>query len=153
FILVAVFIASLWAPFIDRFPTLWEYFQAALSYLSPPVVSCFLFGLFWKRASAGAAFSTLWMDSLAVLLLIINNYFDSLIEPVHYLYSATIIFMIISVVMVIGSLLYADDSFIKSRDSWDRKMLRNESTRWYSSYQFFALIVFLCCAAVVITFW
>src|SRR5699024_11418974 len=28
FILVAVFIASLWAPFIDRFPTLWEYFQA-----------------------------------------------------------------------------------------------------------------------------
>src|SRR5699024_3346734 len=153
FILVAVFIASLWAPFRDRFPTLWEYFQAALSYLSPPVVSCFLFGLFWKRASAGAAFSTLWMGSLAGLLLIINNYFYSLIEPVHYLYSATIIFMISSVVMVIGSLLYPDDSFIKSRESWDRKMLRNESTHWYSSYQFFALIVFLCCAAVVITFW
>ncbi|HLR30911.1 MAG TPA: hypothetical protein VK074_00375, partial [Fodinibius sp.] len=153
FILVVVFIASLWAPFIDHFPTLWEYLQAALSYLSPPVVSCFLFGLFWKRASAGAAFSTLWMGSLAGLLLIINNYFHSLIEPIHYLYSATIIFIISSTVMVIGSLLYPDDSFIKSREGWDKGMLRNESTHWYSSYQFFALIVFLCCAAVVITFW
>jgi len=55
--------------------------------------------------------------------------------------------------MVIGSLLYPDDSFIKSREGWDKGMLRNESTHWYSSYQFFALIVFLCCAAVVITFW
>src|SRR5699024_12591486 len=38
FIHVAVFIASLCAPLIDSFTTLSEYFQAALPYLSPPVL-------------------------------------------------------------------------------------------------------------------
>lgn len=52
-------VAALYSPLIARFRTLFEYFQSALSYVTPPVVAVFLLGLFWKRANAEGAFWTL----------------------------------------------------------------------------------------------
>lgn len=153
FILVAVFIASLWAPFIDQFPTLWEYLQAVLSYLSPPVVTCFLFGLFWRKASAEGAFSALWIGSLLAMLLIANNYIYSIIEPIHYLYSATIIFVFSSLVMIIVSFAYPDTLFLKSEEGWSERITKEDSNIWYLSYKFFAIIVCGLCSIVLVLFW
>ena len=47
--LVLVVLASLWAPQIDRFGSLFKYLQLVLSYICPPVVAVFILGLFWKR--------------------------------------------------------------------------------------------------------
>ena len=44
-------LAILWAPQILRFPDLWTYLQQMLAYLAPPVLACFLVGVFWKRAN------------------------------------------------------------------------------------------------------
>lgn len=154
FILLAVFIASLWAPFIDQFPTLWEYLQAVLSYLSPPVVSCFLFGLFWKKASAEGAFAALWIGSILAIGLVINNYFYSIIEPIHYLYSATIIFTFSSLVLVLFSWIYPDTTFLKSVHDWDEELDKMVADQpWYQSYKFFGFIVCLLSAAIVVLFW
>lgn len=153
FILSAVFVASLWAPFIDRFPTLWEYLQAVLSYLSPPVVTCFLLGLFWKKASAQGAFTALWMGGLMGILLIINNYFFSIIEPIHYLYSATTIFLFSTIVMIIVSLRQPDRESFGSLAEWKEELPPTaQSQHWYTSYKFFACIVCLLTAALVILF-
>lgn len=154
FIMLAVFIASLWAPFIDRFPTLWEYLQAVLSYLSPSVVTCFLFGLFWKKASAEGAFSALWMGSLLAVALIINNYFYHIVDPVHYLYSATIIFVFSSIVMVIASLKYPDGEFFESPKKWKQEIERiSRQQPWHKNYKLFAWVVCLLSAAILVLFW
>lgn len=146
FILLAVFIASVWAPFIDRFPTLWEYLQAVLAYLSPPVVTCFLFGLFWKRASASGSFWALIFGGLFGILLVVNNYFFHFIEPIHYLYSATIIFIVSSLIMIAASYFTqktgSDD--IPS-GVWKLSRIGSFSLKstvpWYRSHQFYGALV------------
>lgn len=157
FILLAVFISSLWAPFIDNFPTLWEYLQAVLSYLSPPVVTCFIFGLFWKRGTADGAFSALILGGITGILLLINNYLYPVIEPIHYLYSATIIFVISSICMVLVSFLAKEPKLNDIPESvWKMSLtglftLRSKSV-WYNSYQFYGIIVCLITFALVYYF-
>jgi SSS family solute:Na+ symporter len=153
FIMTAVFIASLWAPFIDRFPTLWEYLQAMLSYLSPPVVACFLFGLFWNRASAEGAFSALWGGSIIAVLLIANNYFYTVIGPIHYLYSATLIFVLSSVILMLVSIIYPDELAFESAKEWKKKFKSTGKEMWYLDYRFLGLVVCLLCAVIVVLFW
>jgi SSS family solute:Na+ symporter len=154
FIIIAVFIASLWAPFIERFPTLWEYLQALLSYLSPPVVTCFIFGLFWQKSTARAAFTSLCMGSLLALILIINNYFFSIIAPIHYLYSATVIFVFSSVIMILVSLLFPDETGIEPIGTRDTQITTGVSEQaWYKRYELSAVVVCLLCAFIVVLFW
>lgn len=104
FTLIFVLIASLWAPYIDQFPTLWEYLQAALSYLIPPVVVCFVFGLYWKRATSNGAFYSLIIGGASALVIMIIHSL-ALIPQIHFLYVATLLFCISSVTMVTVSLL------------------------------------------------
>ncbi len=52
-------LAAVWAPQITHFPSLWQYLQSILAYVTPPVVVVFLLGLFWRRANAAGAFATL----------------------------------------------------------------------------------------------
>lgn len=160
FILVMVFIASGWAPYIDQFPTLWEYLQAVLSYLSPPIVTCYLFGLFWEKASSQGAFIALLAGSAFGILLIINNYLFPVISPIHYLYSASIIFAFSSGVMISISLIYPDKPSHKVTVSLYRLSIpeleinnSNAKTRWYSTYKTFAFVVAAFTCLLVYYFW
>lgn len=57
--LVFMALAATWAPQITRFPSLWQYLQSILSYVTPPVVVVFVGGIVWPRASRQAGFWTL----------------------------------------------------------------------------------------------
>jgi len=148
FILVAVTLASIWAPFINQFPTLWEYLQAVLSFLSPPIVTCYIFGLFWKKATAKGAFYSLIGGTIVAGLLIINNYVIPLIFPIHYLYSATIIFMVSNIIMIVVSLKYPEEK-VSSFFDVDEKAVPPVDLPWYKSHKFFALIVLLATLSIV----
>lgn len=56
---VFMLVAAVYSPLIARFRTLFEYFQSALSYVTPPIVAVFVLGIFWKRLNADGAFWTL----------------------------------------------------------------------------------------------
>lgn len=45
----------LYAPVIGRLGGIFIYFQTASTYLAVPVATCFLFGMFWKKATPAAA--------------------------------------------------------------------------------------------------
>jgi len=153
FIIIAVLMASLWAPFITRFHTLWTYLQAVLSYLSPPVASCFLLGLVWQKASSDGAYYALWGGSIAAVILVINNYFLPFMGSIHYLYSATIIFVFSSLIMIVVSLMRPDDKSFKHMHKWFEDMASPAGQVWYRSYNLFAVVVCLLTAAIVIAFW
>ncbi|HKK47309.1 MAG TPA: hypothetical protein VJ964_17405, partial [Balneolaceae bacterium] len=160
-IIIFVTIASLWAPFIEQFPTLWEYLQSVLAYLTPPVVSCFLFGLLWSKASSEGAFYTLLVGTISATLMIINNYFYSIVGSIHYLYSATIIFGISSLVMTVTSYLYPreldkqdDQALVTIQEMKHYYQFKNEKPLpWYLSYKGFAIYLFAATAITVIAFW
>lgn len=160
-ILIFVTIASLWAPFIEQFPTLWEYLQAALAYLVPPVVSCFLFGLIWPRASSKGAYYTLLVGTLFALGMIINNHIYPLLGTIHYLYSATIIFAVSSLMMLIVSYRYPRTEEERSPHSLSAiSEMKNyfqvpdePELPWYFSYKGFALFLCLATTILVISFW
>lgn len=151
FIVIFVIIASLWAPFIDQFPTLWEYLQAVLSYLIPPVVTCFVFGLFWKKATADGAFYSLIIGNIFAVLLIVNNYFYTLLVPIHYLYSATIIFAISSITMI-AITLYSKGGISKSETLDFFGFYKSDALEWYRSYKLYAVLLLILTALLVWVF-
>nr|WP_280842352.1 sodium/solute symporter [Rhodohalobacter sp. SW132] len=152
FILISVILASFWAPYIDRFPTLWEYLQAVLSYLSPPIAACFLFGLFWNRATSDGAFYSLLGGSGMALLLILNNYFYTILFPIHFLYSATIIFLFSSIVMLIVSLAKPEKE-VSPFFTASKERIPETEVSWYKNYRFHALIVLILTIGLVALFW
>ncbi len=57
--ILLMFVAALWAPMIANFGGLWLYLQQMFSIIVPPIAAIFLLGVFYKRGSGQAAFSTL----------------------------------------------------------------------------------------------
>lgn len=148
-----VLIAALWAPYIDQFPTLWEYLQASLSYLIPPVVVCFLFGVCWKKASSSAAFISLITGSAFAVLFITLQYLE-LFPDIHYLYVATILFIISSLVMIVISLIYSNTgSDLTIYYLFREKEDKSNGHYFWSDYRFLALILILFTGGIVFWFW
>ena len=57
----ALFIAAVCAPVVGQLGGIFKYFQTGVTYLSTPISSVILLGLFWKRANyAGAKFGLIF---------------------------------------------------------------------------------------------
>ncbi|MGJ8654567.1 MAG: sodium:solute symporter family transporter [Opitutaceae bacterium] len=61
---IAMIVAILWSTNIDRFQNLMEGFNSVIGNIAPPITTVFLFGVFWKRASAFAAQWTLYIGTV-----------------------------------------------------------------------------------------
>jgi SSS family solute:Na+ symporter len=88
----AAFLAAtfLWAPQLVRFPSLWQYLQAVLSYAVPPIVALFAVGMFWHGATArGAAWMLALGTTAGILLFLSNGVFGW--TRLHFLYAAPIL--------------------------------------------------------------
>ncbi len=75
--LAGMLLAILWSPFVARFPTIYQGSNAVICYLAPPITAVFIFGIFWRRASARAALTTLISGSvLGILVFVVDWYSD-----------------------------------------------------------------------------
>lgn len=91
-------LAAAWAPQIAHFPTLWQYLQSILSYVTPPVVAVFLGGIFWARASEPAAFWTLATGiPLGVAGWVANEVLG--VFTIQYLYASGIMLLMSAIVL------------------------------------------------------
>lgn len=84
--LVLMVFSILYAPMIENFGGIFLYFQAASTYLAVPVATCFLFGIFWKRATPAAALAVMIagipLGALIQLWIIPNAFSAEMIK--HY---------------------------------------------------------------------
>ncbi len=116
---LALIIGVLVAPLLSNLQQAFQYIQEYTGFISPGVVVVFLFGLFWKKASANGAFWT-------VLLSIPFSAFIKFAFPqVPFLNRMFIVFIILSMIFVLISLhenarkddpkaLYFDKSIFKT---------------------------------------
>jgi SSS family solute:Na+ symporter len=95
--------AIAWAPQLGSFRSLWQYLQSVLAYTVPPVVTVFMAGLFWRRASAAAAAVTLAAGFAAGAALFVVNVLLHWTH-LHFLYAAVLLCAFDTVILVQVSL-------------------------------------------------
>ena len=150
--------AAAWAPQIDKFPTLWQYLQSALSYIVPPIAALFILGVFWKRANADGALAGIAIGIVSACFFL--GFGDSKWLPaIHFLYVAAIIFGMSCLAVFAVSLVTAPPPEKKVRDfTWQRKIydqetleIKNLPVTWNYRYLSALLIAFL--ALILLWFW
>ena len=58
----SLLIATLWAPMVENFPTIFEFFQKCWFFIAGPIATVFILGALWKRATSKAALLTLCLS-------------------------------------------------------------------------------------------
>lgn len=155
---VFMILAVIWAPQIDKFPTLWEYLQSALSYIVPPIVSLFFMGLFWPRANGHGAFAGILIGvATALFFLIFGN--AGWMPEIHFLYIAAILFLVSCLAVVVVSLMTAPPprQVIKEL-TWSASIYSAEtktlqSTPVYFNYRYQSIVLLVFTAIVLALFW
>ena len=137
----------LWAPQVDRFPSLWQYLQTTLAYLTPPIAACFLFGALWRRANTSGALAALGTGlALAVGLLVAG-------PGIHFLYVAAIVFAGSAAALVGVSLLTAPPGEATTALVWTPAMAAADpGDPWYLDYRYQAAVLLALTAAIVFAF-
>lgn len=151
-------VAVLWAPQIIRFPSLWNYGQSILSYITPPIVAIFLCGIFWRRANRHGAFWTFILGiGLGVVGFVMNEIMG--IFTIHFLYSALISFVGSILMMVTFGLVTAPEPDDKLEGLiWAPALFKAETKELegkplWQNYRFLCVVLFICTAAIVIWYW
>ena len=151
---IFMILAAIWAPQIDKFPTLWEYLQSALSYICPPIVAVFVLGMFWKRGNGNGAFAAVVVGTgLAVFLLFIPEL------DLHYLYVALLLFLVSGLTLISVSLLTHPIAAEKiSMVSWSGELFQAENQQlrkfpFYKNYRYQAVLLIAVLAVILAFYW
>ncbi|BDD02163.1 sodium:solute symporter [Persicobacter psychrovividus] len=142
---VILIIAILWAPNIQKFGSLVDYYQEMLSYLAPPVVGVFFLGLFNKRVNAKGAFVGLVSGLIVAIFML--SFKDSIpfIKDLHFL----LIVPILLIINIIITLAVSYSSELPPAEkvekyTWTMAIWREESEEfksvvWYKNFRYLAL--------------
>ena len=150
-------IAVLWAPQLQRFPSLWQYLQAVLAYVVPPVVALFVMGMFWRNANADGAAAALIIGSVCgAALFIVNGVLHW--THLHFLYAAPILTLIDVAILVAVSLYtrkgqrQSQVDAMSPRFQWRADEANLQTRRGWQDYRWQAAGLVILTAAVVIAF-
>lgn len=104
--LAAMIAAILWSPLISHFQSIFQGIVALICYISPPITAVFVWGVFWRRASAAAATATLAAGSALGLAVFFLDWFkDATGWHVPSMMATFYLFLICSALMVAISYL------------------------------------------------
>lgn len=150
--------AAAWAPQIDKFPTLWQYLQSALSCIVPPIVALFLLGVFWKRANANGALAGIAGGAISAAFFLGYSGLKW-VSAIHFLYVAAIIFTVSCLAIFAVSLLTPPppdkkvSTFTWHKEIYDRETseIENLPFMWNYRHQCVALTAFLI--IILFLFW
>ena len=107
---VSLVIGALVAPNISKFGGGFKFIQEFTGFFSPGIFAIFIFGLFWKRATANAAF---WV-AVFTLPISLLFYFIPQLYAIPFLDRMGYIFLILSVIMILISLSTKQERDVKS---------------------------------------
>ena len=150
-------LSALWAPQIARFPSLWQYLQSILSYITPPVVVVFLLGIFWRNGTAAAAFATL---AFGVPIGVSGWYLNEIagIYRIQFLYACGLMTLMSSLLFTCVSLITEGPSHEKIKPLiWSRAFRQAETARlrqipWYRNYLYQSAGL-SALAAIILAMW
>jgi SSS family solute:Na+ symporter len=153
--------AALYAPLIERFGSLFQYFQATLAYLVPPVVAVYFAGLLWRRATPAAGFWGLVGGlALGIVLFLTKEVGGGWqrmgLPTIHFTYMALLIFAATAALIAVISTTSpqtAPDDGARFRLSDVRPETSSGTRRWYGDYRIQALLLIGLMIAMILFAW
>lgn len=150
--------AAVWAPFIVDFPSLWQYLQTVLAYLSPPVVACFFVGIFWPRANRHSAIAALSVGHLAAVVLAVAEW-QLPSFSIQFLYLPPILLTIsVATMIVVSKTGKKPDPSVVNNFTWtftdiEEELAYQARFPWYKNFFVQASFLLVMTTAVVWLFW
>ena len=155
-------IAALWAPLINNFDSLWDYLQMILSFLCPPIVALFIWGLFIPWVNTKGANATICVGILLSILsiglkLYANQYLDGKDILPHYLHLAGIIFILCTGVLLVVSYFSPKENrdisnMIWTKNYFDEETLVLQKLPFYKNYRYQAVLLLICIITLLLIF-
>ena len=153
---VAMVLSILWTPYIARFENIYKGANSLICYIAPPITVVFLWGVFWRRASARGAFATLVIGSLLGLTVFLLEWFKGYTGwSVNFMMAAFYLFVACSAILVVVSLLRPQPADHPGNVLvWKHPLeaLRGEAWRGIGNYKFLAGLLFITMVALYIIF-
>jgi SSS family solute:Na+ symporter len=155
---IILILGAIWAPFIEKFGTLVNYYQQLLSYVGPPIVAAFMLGLFWKRANGTGVFAGLLSTIAIAIFMMFYGLDHTFLGRIHFLYMAPINFLISIIIMIIVSLMTEKPPIAKTDGmTLTRQFFRDEAVsyktvKWYTDFRLWSLLLVLFCFAIMLLY-
>jgi SSS family solute:Na+ symporter len=104
-VVVAMVLASLVAPALKNLDQAYQFIQEYVGFISPGVLSIFLLGFFWKKATATAALtSAILTIPLSTLLKFLPGWTNGAFPDLPFMDRMTAVFVILMLLMIVISL-------------------------------------------------
>jgi SSS family solute:Na+ symporter len=104
-VIVAMVLAGLVAPMLRNLDQAYQFIQEYVGFISPGVLSIFLLGFFWKRATSSAALaSAILTIPLSTVLKFLPAWTHGAFPDLPFMDRMTLVFIILVVLMVVISL-------------------------------------------------
>ena len=141
-IVIAFIIALIVSPLLANFGQAFEYIQVYTGYISPGILSIFLLGFFWKKATANGALAA------AVLSIALSAVIENLYPAFPFLNRMGVVFWICSAVHVAISLAQS-----KGQNQENAFEVRTEWFRVTPSFRMGAIAVIVTFSLIYWIFW
>ncbi|UCH51869.1 MAG: sodium:solute symporter [Chloroflexota bacterium] len=159
---IAMIAAIVWSPFVSHYESIFQGINAIICYIAPPITAVFVFGVFWRRASAKAAFTTLCIGSAAGLVVFLLDWFKDkdwlkqYIEwKVPFMMASFYLFLLCSATLIVVSLAKPHKHTAESEMLvWNNpsEALRGESWKGIGNYKFLAALLFATMVVLYVIF-
>ncbi len=148
--------AIIWSFFIGHFPSIFQGIVAVICYIAPPITAVFIFGVFWKRTGSKAAFITLVFGFiLGVIVFFLDWYKDSTGWEIPSMISTFGLFVICSIVLIIGSLIWPHQHTAESEKLvWKNPMAALSDAGWkgIGNYKLLSGVLFVVMIILYVMF-
>jgi SSS family solute:Na+ symporter len=158
----AMIIAIAWSPFVSHYASIFQGINAVICYISPPITAVFLFGVFWRRASDKAAFTTLLAGSVMGLVVFLLDWFRDtawLRQFIHwnvpFMMASFYLFVLCSIIMIVVSMFRPHKHTAESDILvWDNPAdaLHGKTWKGFGNYKFLAGLLFVIMVTLYIIF-
>jgi SSS family solute:Na+ symporter len=152
---IAMVAAIIWSPFVGHYESIYQGICAIICYIAPPITAVFVWGVFWRRASASGALWTLVIGSAmgaVIFALDWNKKWTGWDIP--FMMATFYLFCACTVVLFVVSILRPDPpSAVKDALCWGNplKALRGP-WRGLGDFRLLAGILFVVMVALYVKF-
>ncbi len=152
----AMVMAIFWSPLIAHFSSIFQGIVAVISYIAPPITTVFLWGVFWRKASARASIATLISGTILGFIVFFLDWFkESTGWNVPSMMMTFYLFVICSIILVVVSHLYPHQHTAESeRLVWKNpaEALKSAGWRGIGNYKILSVLLFVTMVVLYMTF-
>jgi SSS family solute:Na+ symporter len=148
--------AIAWSPAVGHYDSIFQGIQNLVCAIAPPITAVFIWGVFWRGASARGAMATLLLGSvLGLIMFLLDWYKETTGWNIPSMLATFYLFVICTVILLIGSRLWPKPLTEEQEMLvWDSPMaaLRGRAWRGLGNFRVLSAMLFVVMVALYVVF-